>query len=81
MHVSETLDGPWTLIKSGIFDDPRGHAGPNNYGKYERFDLDNAVIARYVNYSCTSYYGHGCALQYIGVFLGGMFFSLRALHG
>ena len=83
--MSELPDGPWVAIKSGSFSDPRQHGGPDNPQEYERFLIERQVTARYVKYSCTSYYGSGCALQYIGVHINTslaseQFVKTRAYH-
>ena len=67
VSVSESGNGPWEEIKSGTFVDPRQHEGSYNPQDSETFEID-PVMARYVKFSCTRYYGNGCALQYIEVF-------------
>ena len=57
---------PWVEIKSGTFVDPREHEGPYNPQELESFQID-PVMAQFIKFSCTSYYGEGCALQYINV--------------
>ena len=69
MSVSESDNGPWTEIKRGTFTDPRNTGEPYNPQKLETFQI-YPVTAQYVKFSCTSYYGHGCVLQYIGVSQG-----------
>ena len=69
VSVSESGDGPWKEIKSGKLEDPRqAIVGQSlNPQESEIFHIDR-VVAHYVKFSCTSYYGSGCALQYIEVF-------------
>ena len=57
---------PWVEIKSGTFVDPREHEGPYNPQELESFQID-PVMAQFIKFSCISYYGEGCALQYINV--------------
>ena len=66
VSVSEEENGPWTEVKSGTFTDPRLHAGQYNPQTSESFFF-TPVVAQFVKFSCTSYFGQGCALQYIGV--------------
>ena len=68
VSVSEQANGPWTEVKSGTFTDPRQHGGPNNHPQTSETFLFTPVVAQYVKFSCTSYFGAGCVLQYIGVF-------------
>ena len=67
ISVSDSENGPWEEIKSGTFVDPRQHGGPYNPQDLETFQID-PITAQYVKFSCTSYYGSGCVLQYIEVF-------------
>jgi len=62
VSVSDNEDGPWTVIKNATFDNPR-----ENPIQLETYDLDNAVVGRYVKYECASYYGIRCCLNFIGV--------------
>ena len=57
---------PWAEVKSGTFVDPREHEGPYNPRELESFQID-PVMAQFIKFSCISYYGEGCALQYINV--------------
>ena len=67
VSVSEQATGPWTTIRSGTFtEDPRQHPGQYNPQTSETFYFP-PVLAQYVKFTCTSYYGLGCALQYVGV--------------
>ena len=67
MSVSEQVNGPWTTIRSGTFtEDPRQHAGQYNPQTSETFYFE-PIVAQYVKFICTSYYGAGCVLQYIGL--------------
>ena len=64
VSVSVSQNGPWQDIKTGTLDDPRIEEGiPQDT---ETFQVQ-AVVARYVKFDCTSYYGLSCGLQYIGV--------------
>ena len=68
VSVSESANGPWQEIQSGTFDNPFNAGVPNNLEEDETFDIDPAVMAQYVKYHCTSWYGgHSCAFSYIGV--------------
>ena len=58
--------------------DPRQHEGPLNPQELEIFNL-NPVLAHYVKFSCTSYYGNGCVLQYIEA-IEGMLYYTYLLH-
>ena len=70
---TKTANGPWARIASGTFEDPRRDGAQ----VYKTYSLENLMFsdprwtyyvgARYVKYTCESYYGKGCALQYIGV--------------
>ena len=64
--MSEEANGPWIEIKSGTFTDPCQHPGPYNPPTSETYEF-TPVEAQYVNFTCTSYWGSGCVLQYIGV--------------
>ena len=64
--MSENANGPWEAVKSGTFTDPRQHGGPYNPQTSETF-LFTPTMAQFVKFNCTSYYGNGCVLQYIGV--------------
>ena len=66
VSVKESENVPWVEIKSGIFIDPREHEGPYNPQELDTFQID-PVMAQFIKFSCTSYYGKGCALQYINV--------------
>ena len=67
MSVSEQANGPWTTIRNGTFTkDPRQHAGQYNPQTSETFYFE-PIVAQYVKFTCTSYYGAGCVLQYIGL--------------
>lgn len=65
--MSESHDGPWMDIKRGTFKDPRYTGEPYNPQELETFVI-NEVSAQYVKFNCTSFYGLGCVLQYIGVY-------------
>ena len=64
VSVSESENGPWKEIKSGTLVDPRPRSDPQDL---ETFQI-HPVLAHYVKFSCTSYYGEYCALGYIEVF-------------
>ena len=66
VSTSEQAHGPWTTVKSGTFTDPRQHGGQYN-PQISRTQIFSPVVAKYVKFTCTSYYGSGCVLQYIGV--------------
>jgi len=61
VSVSESESGSWQDIIGGTFNDPRSN---RNDQPTETFNID-LVTARYVKFSCTSWYGSACALQYI----------------
>ena len=69
VSVSESRNGPWTNVKEGSFTDPRYTGEPYNPQELITFQID-PVTAKYVKFSCTSFYGLGCVLQYIGVSQG-----------
>ena len=67
VSVGASEDGPWKEIKSGTLEDPRHHGQSLNPQESEIFHIDR-VLAHYIMFNCTSYYGVGCVLQYIEVF-------------
>ena len=69
ISVSDNETGPWKEIISGLLADPRQHEGSLNPQESEIFPV-NPVLAHYVKFSCISYYGNGCVLQYIEAFEG-----------
>ena len=67
VSVSQSENGPWTEIKWGTFTDPRSTGEVFSPQELKTFQIDQ-VTARYVKFTCVTYYGLGCVLQYIGVF-------------
>ena len=62
LKIGDTATGPWHMIAEGQLHDPRQSSS------VEKTEI---VIAsprggRFVRFRCTSWWGNGCALQYLG---------------